>query len=188
MAIEIEAKMRVEDFDALIGHLKQQGGRRLGKVLETNIFFDTPSRELLAGDQGLRVRTSEDVVSGNKQIVVTHKGPRQQGELKSRQETELIVHDEQTAVQLLEALGFVRAMRFAKKRESWQLDGCRIELDELPYLGRFVEIEGPNDVEVLQIRQKLGLQQAELIKASYSQLLTKYLHDHGLASQDVRFE
>src|SRR3954453_5141750 len=145
MPVEIEAKMKVPDFSSVRTRLEDVGAERRGAVMETNTFFDTEDRSLLARDQGLRLRTTKDVKSGAEESTITFKGPRLQGQLKSREERELKVGSAKEAMALLESLGFSRVLTFQKRRESWMLDGCHVELDELPYIGVFVEIEGPKE-------------------------------------------
>jgi hypothetical protein len=62
-----------------------------------------------------------------------------------------------------------------------------VEIDELPRLGFFIEIEGPTEEAVLQARQALGLSESPLIKAAYSAMLTEYLQERGDSSMDVNF-
>ncbi len=148
MGLEIEAKMKLEDPAGLRARLEALGARPAGAVLETNIFFDRPDLSLRQTGQGLRVRVNEDRASGRRKIVITHKGPKLPGDLKTRQETELEVADADGACRLLEQLGFVQMLRFEKRRQNWLLDDCRVELDEMPLLGHFVEIEGPSEQSV----------------------------------------
>jgi adenylate cyclase class IV len=90
--------------------------------------------------------------------------------------------------QILQRIGFVRVLRFEKRRETWTLEGCEVALDELPRLGRFVEIEGPSDAAVMQVRQKLALEEAPLLTSSYVAMLSHRLNDRDAHPRDVRFE
>ena len=187
MAIEIEAKMRVSDFDAVRTALHGRGAARVGLTLETNTFFDTDDRLLLAGDEGLRLRTNRDADGGRETHVITYKGPMQAGRVKSREEVELDVADAAGAAALLQKLRFARVLTFEKRRETWKLDDCKVELDELPHLGTFVEIEGPGEAAVLKVREALGLADQPIIKTSYIAMLTAYLKDRGEDRGDVKF-
>ena len=119
--------------------------------------------------------------------IITYKGPRQHGLLKSRDEVEVTVGNSEDASQLLERLGFVRMLSFEKRRESWKLGGCKVELDELPYLGSFVEVEGPGDQPVLAVREQLGLADRPIVKSSYIALLMGYLQERGQNRRIVTF-
>jgi adenylate cyclase, class 2 len=188
MAVEIEAKMSVPDLERVRAKLRELGAESAGKTLETNTFFDTEDRSLLAADEGLRlrrnVRTEGEAVDEH---VVTYKGPRQHGLLKSRDEVEVTVGSSEDASQLLERLGFVRMLSFEKRRESWKLGGCKVELDELPYLGSFVEVEGPDDQAVLTVREQLGLVDRPIVRSSYIALLMGYLQERGQNRRVVTF-
>jgi adenylate cyclase class 2 len=183
VAVEIEAKMSVPKLDIVRVRLRELGAEGGGRTLETNTFFDTEDRSLLAADEGLRLRRNHDEASGKDEHVITYKGPRQHGALKSRDEVEVTVADYEDAAQLLERLGFVRMLSFEKRRESWKLGGCKVELDELPYLGTYVEVEGPNEATVMTVRDQLGLCDRPVIKTSYIAMLMGYLQEHGNQSR-----
>jgi adenylate cyclase class 2 len=185
--VEIEAKMAVPDLDVVRSKLRDIGSERAGRTLETNTFFDTEDRSLLAADEGLRLRRNHDVETDADEHVITYKGPRMHGVLKSRDEVELIVASSEDATQLLERLGFVRMLSFEKRRESWKLGGCKVELDELPYLGSFVEVEGPDEATVLAVREQLGLSDRPMVKSSYIAMLMGHLQERGQTRRNVTF-
>jgi adenylate cyclase, class 2 len=187
MAIEIEAKMRVDDHEAVRARLRESGAVARRKVVETNMFFDTDDRTLQAADKGLRLRVNHNVADDTRTNVITFKGPRLHGPLKTREEVELTVESEADATLLLERLGFAKRLTFAKRRETWTLGGCQVELDELPHLGTFVEIEGPGESEILHVKTLLQLTTAPPIKASYVAMLMTYLQENGLATRNVTF-
>ncbi len=187
MAVEIEAKMKVDDLGTLRQRLEAGGASRVGEYLERNVFFDTEDRSLLAADQGLRLRQTQNMGTGERSYTMTFKGPRQHGQLKSREENETTVGDFKEASALLESLGFIRILSFEKRRQTWAFGGCKVELDELPYLGSYVEIEGPKDDVVLKVRETLQLNERPLVKASYVAMLLTHLQERGETVRDVNF-
>ncbi|MDB5332340.1 MAG: adenylate cyclase [Phycisphaerales bacterium] len=187
MPVEIEAKMAVADLDVVRARLAECGAQPLGKFMEVNTFYDTDDRTLLAGDRGLRLRLNRNLQTNEEDHILTYKGPRQPGALKSREEVELGVEGSAEAMKLLESLDYHKMLAFEKRRESWMLDGCRVELDELPHLGTYVEVEGPDEPTVMKARQKLNLSNSPLIKTGYVALLTGYLQEHGRATRDIKF-
>ena len=187
MAVELEAKMRVEFFEPVTVLLQHLGARKLGDHFEVNTFFDTDDRSLLASDKGLRMRHDLDFESQRERHIITYKGARGAGPLKSREEIEFEASDGAAATQLLERLGYLRTLSFEKRRQSWELDGCKVELDEVPHLGKFVEIEGSDEQTVLRVRERLGLSERPLIKTSYISMLTAHLKELGQPARDVRF-
>lgn len=191
MSIEIEAKMRLSDRDALIQTLGQVGGAFVADLAETNSYFDSPGGGLKSTDQGLRIRVEVAAAGTPDESItttITHKGPRAHGRLKSREETELVVNNPRDAAVLLDAIGYHHVLTFEKRRTRYTLDGCRVELDELPVLGGFVEIEGPTEALVIAARKKLGLSAAPLIKSSYIAMLKTHLHETGSDTDTIRFE
>lgn len=187
MALEIEAKMKVDDVDAVRAKLVQCGATRAEAVLETNTFFDTPDRALVAADRGLRLRRAKDLSSGDERFVITVKGPAHSGPLKTREEAEVNVDDGERAVAVLRALGYEPHLSFEKRRETWETGGCTVELDEVPILGRFVEIEGPDEPSVMHVRDALGLSGLPLIKTGYITLLSRHLKETGDGRRAITF-
>ncbi len=187
MDIEIEAKMRLSDRAGMIKRLERAGARRVGRLKEVNIYFDTAAGDLKSADQGLRVRRVQEQ-DGSEHATITHKGPRAFGRLKSRAEREVDVSDARRAADLLGALGYFPVLTFEKRRERWELDGCRVELDTLPLLGDFIEIEGPDDETVLAVRKKLGLEETPMLRASYIAIMMSHIREQKLDTRIITFE
>lgn len=185
MPLEVEAKFRVESHDPVRQRLEGLGATCLGCVLETNDIFDRSRGTLRQRGCGLRVRSSVCEETAERRATMTVKGPVQEGILKSREELEIEIDDPETAGRMLALLGYVRVLRYEKRRQSWRLDDCRIELDEPPHIGLFVEIEGPDESAVLAVQQKLGWQDAEHVRASYVAMLDAYRTEHGLSRRDL---
>lgn len=189
MKIEIEAKCRVDDLAVIQARVEQLNGEHVAEMLEENIFLDNHDRQMAAADCGLRVRVLRVVSNGGAcETVVTFKGPRQHGKLKSRREIEVTVDTAPAMLDLLAELGYNETIRFEKRRDRWRLDGCTIELDELPILGCFVEIEGPDDETVLRVRERLGLSDRPMIKSSYVSMLWSHLTDNDMSERHITFE
>ena len=186
MGLEIEAKMKVADHDALRRRLRELGATLAGAHLETNTFFDTLQDLLRASGKGLRLRINRNLADGAEQAVITFKGPLEPGPFKTRREIELVADDAVAARELFEALGFAAVCSFEKKRESWQLGSCKVELDELPYLGKFVEIEGPSEAAVVEGRKILDLSQPT-IQTAYITLLLEHLQRLGISDRRITF-
>jgi len=187
MAVEIEAKIKVNDLSVVRARLQDVKATFVRNALETNVFFDTEDRSLLAADEGLRLRHTHAIEDGKDEYVITFKGARQQGQFKNREEIELEVCAFGDAITLIERLGFSRTLTFQKKRETWKLDNCSVELDELPRLGFFVEIEGPRDEIISRVRQTLQLGDRQLVKPSYIAMLMTHLQENGEKTKVVEF-
>jgi adenylate cyclase class 2 len=187
MPVEIEAKIKVEDLAPTRAKLKELKAKPLGDYLELNAIFDTEDRALLAEDKGLRVRTAKDLKSQTETCTVTFKGPRKHSAMKSREETEMKVESFAAATELLRQLNFNEVLSFEKRRQTWELAGCKVELDELPHLGYFVEIEGASEKAIQKLQDSLGLGQRPIVKTAYVGLMMTYLQDRGESDRAVRF-
>lgn len=186
MPLEVEAKLKIADHAAVRERLRALGASCQGRVIETNHIFDSPDRTLLARGRGLRVRASL-TLDGRKLGTLTYKGPLRPGDLKSREEIETPLEDPQAAAAILTALGFIEAVRFEKRRESWHFNECHIELDEVPHLGCYIEIEGPDEAAIRRVQDSLGLAHLSHIHASYVALLVEHCRAHGLPITPIAF-
>ncbi len=225
MAIEIEAKLRVDSHDPVRDALRDCGAQYLDTVLETNRIYDRPDGSLRHRGCALRLRTARVVASplvgderpsesfergaderfcGNSRpgpderlstapptrgdaTTLTVKGPAVAGPLKSREEIEITLDDAESGLRMLELMGFDEVVRFAKRRESWSLDDCRVELDTLPLIGTFVEIEGPDVEAISRVQQRLGLGSLAHFPMSYISLLQSYCEAKGLGGRRIDF-
>ncbi len=185
MAFEIEAKLRVTSHERVRERLGALGATALGRVLETNRIFDLRDGSLRKRGCGLRVRSAVDEKTGQCRATLTFKGPVVPGPFKSREELEVLVSDAETTARMLGLLGFISILCYQKRRESWRLGDCRVELDEPPHIGLFVEIEGPNDSAILAVQADLGLGGATHLRASYIRMLAAYCDEHGIESRVV---
>jgi adenylate cyclase class 2 len=188
MPTEIEAKMRVPDLSPIRARLKELGAIFRSRVIETNIIFDRPDASFSAAAQGLRVRQVRDAETGNQlPSTLTYKGPPHASKLKSREEIELTVSHGPAAIELLRRLGMTTILSFEKQRESWHHEQCHIELDQVPHLGSFVEIEGPDEPTVMRVRELLQLTDQQIIKSSYAGMLLALLQKTGTPDRVIKF-
>ena len=85
------------------------------------------------------------------------------------------ITDGDSIEKLLLAIGYEKAIVFEKKRRVYRLGGCEVALDELPLLGSFVEIEGPDGEKIADVQKNLGLSDLPSIKESYAGLMAAKL-------------
>lgn len=187
MTVEIEAKLKVDSHDAVRTRLSARGATRIDRVLEKNHIFDSADRAMLKADCGLRVRLCFSDTGQPVSTTMTYKGAQADGRFKSRPEIQFHVDDSCAALDFLAAIGFVEAVTFEKRRESWHLGDCRIELDELPHLGSYVEIEGPDESAVASAQQALGLGHLPHEPRSYIAMLVHYCRQHNRAATSITF-
>lgn len=189
MNLEIEAKMKLDDPAALMARLVDAYGPATSEVVQRDTFFDTTDDQLRHEDAGLRLRLVHPVREPDAtEAIITYKGARQSGELKQREEVELSVGDPAHAAHLLKRLGYTERISVEKRRSSWRIDACAVEVDQLPYLGYFVEIEGPDESAVMTMRAELELDNCPLIRDGYVHLLVAYMAEHGIDESRIGFE
>jgi len=180
---EIEAKLKVESLDDVERRLGACGGTFLGETVQTDAYFDTVARDFTRGDKALRLRRER--IGQRERVILAYKGPQQADDYKKRVEVELEVDDREAAEALLVALGYDRALAFEKRRRRWRLRDCEVALDELPLLGTFVEIEGPDSRTIAQVQEMLGLSHVPHTRESYASLIDHELTRLGRDRRDV---
>jgi len=108
-----------------------------------------------------------------------------QSEAKVREELETEVSDLDTAVRIFQRLGFSPVQIYEKYRETFQLGGVEIVLDELPY-GNFVELEG-EEAALKATAVQLNLDWHKRILANYLGLMAQLRAYHNLPFNDLTF-
>jgi adenylate cyclase class 2 len=177
--MEIEAKIKLKSPSRVRSLLRSADAECDGLILEKNWLYDYPDRALAKRDKLLRLRQDQ-------RLIMTYKGPREDSKLKKREEMEIEFPDLPRAQSLLESVGFIKWFYFEKYREVWRLDPCVVLLDELPILGLYVEIEGPNEEEINKAVKRLKLPR-RYITDSYVELLKEYSGESGSNAVDCAF-
>ena len=177
--MEIEAKFylrhledirkRVIAHDALL---------KTTRLLERNLRFDTPDRELAGKKHVLRLRQDN-------RTTLTFKRPR--GQVETRDEFEIEIDDFESGRKILEALGYAVTTLYEKYRETYQIDFIQVMLDELPF-GCFVEIEGPSIESIRQMSDQLGLPWERRVQASYVELFDRIRRPLAIDFEQITFE
>ncbi len=183
MYIEIEAKLKVDSLDEVAERLAECGASVLSEMIQTDYYFDTADRQLMRADQCIRLR--RESFDGGERLILTYKGAKQVDDFKKRQEINLPVDDAEAVEHLLAALGYARVLAFNKRRRTWRLHGCEVALDELPLIGSFLEIEGPDSDAISRVQRTLGLAQRPHIPASYASQIAQEMSRLGLAQREV---
>lgn len=176
--LEVEAKVALDGPDAaaaLRATLHRLGAAATPAAVEDDAFFAHPSRDLAAADETLRLRFIPPRQEGERgSFELTHKGARQAGAYKAREERTVRLADDPTA--LLAALGFRVAVRLRKTRERHRLGALEVTLDHVEGLGWFAEVEATGadarsaEAAVAAALRELGLADRPRVMASYVEL------------------
>jgi adenylate cyclase class 2 len=183
MHVEIEAKLKVNSLHDVEVRLAECGASFVREVVQMDWYFDTADRELTRTDKCLRLRIEKS--ASRERLVLAYKGPKQMDDFKKRHEAELGVNDAAAAESLLGGLGYRKALAFNKRRHLWSLRGCEVALDELPLLGAFVEIEGPDSGTIAQVQTMLGLADVPHTADSYACLIERELSRRDQKQREV---
>ena len=183
MRVEIEAKLKVDSLEEMKHRLTEAGAEFLQEQLHADSYFDDADRTLTKTDCCLRLRWQ--LVDKSERFFLTYKGAKEKNEFKKRREVEIEIKDGQSAEKLLSLLGYDKILLFEKKRQLWQFNDCEIALDELPLLGFFVEIEGPDSNKITDVQNALKISGLLHLFESYAALMENKLHQLGKKEREV---
>jgi adenylate cyclase, class 2 len=147
---EIELKFPVADPEALQSRLRYLGFHLVTpRTYEHNTLYDTPTRDLRARREVLRIRQYGPLCT------VTHKRQASQQpdttRYKVRIETETIVAEREALAEIFRQIGYLPVFIYEKYRTEWSQPvgsnsdtAAHLVIDETP-IGTFAELEGPTD-------------------------------------------
>ncbi len=139
--LEVEQKYRISSHEPLLQCLRDLHANELPSEQHRDTYLQHPSHDFAISGEALRIREVND------SAVVTYKGPRFAGPIKTREEIEIPLADRTVHdwMRIWQALGFCEIARVHKQRRSFVLkvesESFTIALDDVTNLGKFVEIE-----------------------------------------------
>lgn len=149
MKTEIEAMFPDVDHDAIREKLTELGGvcvHPMRDMRRTLIETEAMKND----DAFLRIRDEGD------KVTLTYKRHDDYG-LHGTKEIETVVGDYESTIGILEASGLAPTTYQESRRETWELDGAEVVLDEWPWIPTYIEIEGESEEVVRRVADKLGL-------------------------------
>jgi adenylate cyclase class 2 len=186
---EIELKLPVSDPAGLQSRLLKLGFHiDTPRTFEHNTLYDTPSRDLRARTEILRIRQYGNTYT------VTHKGladphsAPDSSRYKVRIETETTVADGPTLASIFEHLGYAPAFVYEKYRTEWSHSaepGAHVVVDETP-IGTYAELEGSPDWIERTLAQ-LSIDPATCLTDSYGKLFLDWKQRTGSTAENLTF-
>jgi len=178
---EIEVKFHLSNRAAFEQRLIKQNAILLhARILESNLRFDTPGRELTHEHRVLRLRRDNH-------IHLTYKGPADPNlPVTVRQEIEFEANDFEAAHRFLVALGYEVSVAYEKYRTTYIFEKVEVSLDEMP-IGDFCEIEGADIPAVQTAVESLGLKWEARILESYLALFNNLRVKYGIPADNLTF-
>lgn len=191
MPAEMEMKFAVANHQAVRRALRSGGAQYLQTALLRDTYYDRPDGSLSKSDVGLRLREIRRLRSGSggrdTRPELTFKGPRRRSSrAKVRREVQTRLDDPAAIAEILQHLGVRPTMIVEKRRASYRMGRCLVELDELPLIGCFVEVEGPSVRQITRICQKLKLP-GQPIGETYVELLLRHCRRARIPSREITF-
>jgi adenylate cyclase class 2 len=192
MANETEVKYKVASFSGVRRRLRALGAQYRQTVIQTDTYIDTRGGSLRKLDSCLRLRRVRYLRRGDARRddrpELTFKGPiRRTARVKIRKEVQTRVDCGEAMLEILASCGLAPRLTIQKRRAGYRLGPCLVELDELPIIGRFVEVEGPGERAVHAAAAKLHLP-GEPITDPYVNLLRAACSRVGRKCREVTFE
>lgn len=188
MSLEIEIKLKVDSFDSVLEKLHAGGAVLQGDFFQVDSYYDDSQDSLVNSDRCLRIRKHINTADADEVIELTYKGVRENHRFKCRREIGVKVEKAEELADIFANLGYKKRLAFEKKRSLWNLDNCRVALDELPFLGEFIEIEGPDEQTITGVQKKLGLEKFIHNPKSYAHLIEDRIKSLGLGEKKITFD
>jgi len=167
MPKEVETKFKVHSKSALKKKLERKGAIFISRRLERDIYYKNPR---LSGPEVIRLR---ETGHGGIFTIKKSTGKQRSRIYKVRQELETRIGNVKTFQKMMKELGFLPRFRKEKIREAYTLEGCRIFLDKLPFIGEYLEIEA-SEAKIKKLAAVLGLDIKKATSQTYMSLFDHY--------------
>jgi adenylate cyclase class 2 len=188
---EIELKFPVADLEALQSRLRYLGFQLVTpRTYEHNTLYDTPTRDLRARREVLRIRQYGPLCT------VTHKRLASQQpdttRYKVRIETETIVAEREALAEIFRQIGYLPVFIYEKYRTEWSQPtgsnsdaAAHLVIDETP-IGTFAELEGPTEW-IDSALAELNVNPAICLTDSYGKLFLDWKQRTSSPAENLTF-
>lgn len=162
--IAIDSEERFQQTYQLCNNLF---GKPVSHFLQLDEYYDTSDRQLKKQDLVIRIRST------NKKKTIALKSPRIELEsgATSRIELEFLSAEGETVQEQLLNQGLNPHESAEKERWTFVHHDCEIVLDKLPFIGSFIEIEGPSEKAIQEIVHLLDLASCKVVRQNYGELM-----------------
>lgn len=168
---ELEIKIQIDSEQLFINTFNACNslfGPPASHVLQLDEYYDTPDRQLKKQDLVIRIRANGE------KTTIALKSPRIEMEsgITSRIELEFLSAEGKKVQDQLLSQGLNPFESAEKERWTFVYNACEIVLDKLPFIGSFIEIEGPSEADIQNIVGLLNLSSSKVIRQNYGELMT----------------
>lgn len=183
---ELEVKIRLnslEHLQQIFERCQQLFGPPTSHVMQLDEYFDTEDRQLKKQDLVIRIRSIEG------QKIIALKSPRVQlpSGASERIELEFAAAEGEAVINQLKHQGL--GVRQSSEKERWTFAHHEVEvmLDHLPFLGAFIEIEGPSENAIQEVLALLQLSSKAIERKNYGELMSEKLQELGISNMHATF-
>lgn len=183
---ELEIKIAItseEQFKQVQDRCIELFGPPISLIRQLDEYYDNVDGHLKQQDFVLRIRTT----AGKK--IIGMKSPRINlpSGMTKRVELEFESSAQGNIQEQLLKQGLHANESYEKERWTFICGECEIVMDKLPFIGTFVEIEGPNEAAIHEIVKLLGLSSCEVIQKHYGELFKAKFHELKLNHSHATF-
>lgn len=166
--IEYEARVLEVDSARVTGLILAKGGRRTvpDRLMRRYVYDITPgdhTRWIRLRDTGGEITLTVKEISGDG--------------ISGTRETEVAVSDFETTNTLLGLLGYRPKSYQENRRESFVLDGARLEIDRWPLIPPYLEIEADTADFVRRVGALLGFRERDMTGENTIKIYRRYGHE-----------
>ena len=181
MSIEVELKLKIKNKKELEQKLLELGFSAGDMVSESDTYYTSEYHDFAGLDEALRIRSIENLTTGEKEAVITYKGAKLDKKSMARKELETTVGDAGICREILESIGFSPVPEVEKVRKHFQKDEITACVDSVKNLGDFLELEWIVSEEkereaalgeLGKILKMLGYSMTDTTRKSYLSMLT----------------
>ena len=182
---ELEIKLQIDSekhFETIYDSCVKLFGPPTSHVLQLDEYYDTPDGQLKKQDLVIRIR------SNGKKKTIALKSPRIKlpGGLTNRIELEFLSAEGEEVHQQLLNQGLNPTEAAEKERWTFFHNDCEIVLDKLPFIGPFIEIEGPSEIEINKVISLLNLSSCQVVRQNYGELMLMKFRELQLPLSNIR--
>lgn len=157
---EVEVKILEIDTEKVKKKLKEIGARKEFESRVEYCTYDFEDGRFRRNGGYLRVRKI------NGKVEVCFKEKVESAKCKVRDETQFVTNDFESITKLLCKVGMHKVHNGYKYRESYRLDDIKYEIDYVPGVPPYIEVEGEDEVQVAKGVEILGFNMGEVSKLS----------------------
>lgn len=182
---ELEIKIKInseEHFQAVYNSCYEFFGSPVSHLNQLDEYYDTPDRQLKKHDLVIRIRSN-----GCKKTIAL-KSPRMElpSGMTNRIELEFISAEGEKVHEQLISQGLNPNESAEKERWTFIFKDCEIVLDKLPFIGSFIEIEGPSEDAIYHIVHLLDLSSCQIVRQNYGELMLDKFRELQLPLSNIQ--